>query len=784
MPTSRFYLKLAAPLLFAFVLTLPLANRDVFSIFINRLFPVRLVLIGLISLSIFSCLYNFLVSSNKSFWLKKLVDGVVRDFALKILLALWLVRIVSVLNSLNLKASLDLLLFYSSIVALYLILRYFFENQKKTLDQLFNFHLLVVSLVVLYGFLQLILAFFGYRLPGVLLGSAFVRIPATFYDSNHLPAYLLTAFPSLLIVTFYQKRESHKFFLLIILGLYSLVTLFTFSRSGFLAFSLVLALLSFAFLKRRYWRKLMLILGTAGLAVVIIYLTAQTQLSIFKRLSSVFNLEDKSTVAHGLLWYGGLQLFTKSPLIGLGYGSFSEHFRGSAIGFQHGLFDPATAVRIPPHSIWLEVIVETGLLGSALYLWFMLTVLEKAWRSLKVIKNPKIFLLQTSLLASFVGLLVSGLFYSYNLEFFWFFIFIVYFQSRSILETKSSLQGLEVATPVEKEAPERISLRPLIYFFCLVLILISLIFTAVGKPPVLPGTEGFVAEVGKVMRINWGYGVRDWWVPQQLGKVVTQGPLPFFLVAFWTVLFDYGALVIRFPPAFLGLVSVILFYYLQKTRRESGFAFLSTLLLLSSPWFVEGLRAGGLSGYLIFFNLALIFLSWQIVEKRKTFLVGLLVLTLALFALTNYASFVLYFFILLAWFILQFRMGRVPFWVIPTLALSFLPAVLWLGQVVKMEKGLSFYKIANQSLGLVGTWPLIYFSALPFVVSRISEVLYSRRRNLLVVAIVGFSLLGFYRSFNINARYELAGLVQARLALNRDGRIPLYVTAEIGEDLY
>lgn len=783
MPTSRFYLKLAGPLLFAFVLTLPLANRDIFSLFFNRLFPVRIVFVTLIALSTLFLLLSFLNSESRKVWVEGKLKLLQKDFVLKILLALWLVRLLSVKNSLNLKASFDLFLFYSSIIVLYLIFKYFFENQKQTLARLFNLHLIVVSAVVLYGFLQLILAFFGILLPGVLLGSTFVRIPATFYDSNHLPAYLLTAFSSLLIVTFYQKSEGRKFFLLILLGLYSLVTIFTFSRSGFLAFSLVVVFLSLVFLRKRYWRKLLLILGTVGLVVVVIYLTAQTQLSIFKRLSSVFNLEDKSTVAHGLLWYGGFQLFAKSPFIGLGYGSFSEHFRGSAIGFQHGLFDPATTVRIPAHSIWLEVLVETGFLGFVLYLWLMLTVLEKAARVLKVTVAPKHFLLQVSLLASFVGLMLSGLFYSYNLEFFWFFIFIVYFQSRSILETKTNLEGGDVTISVP-EAPEKITVRPYLYLFCLLAILLSLVFSSLSFLPVLPGTEGWLAQVGKVMRIDWGYGVADWWVPRYLGQLVTAAPLPFFLTAFWTVLFDYGASVVRFFPALAGALAVVLFFFWQKGRRGPGFAFFTSLVLLAAPGVVASLRAGDLSGYLLFFNLAVIFLAWQIIEKKRIFLLWPLTIVLVLFSLTNYAAFLVNFIFLFVSFAFRTLKQKTSLWLLPLLLLCFVPLSLWFGRLLQIEKDLSLVKILSESLRGTGPWQIVYFLLLPWLAGRTAEFLYPRRRFWLWIVLLLSTVFGFYRYFEKPAHYELTSLILERLSLNRDGRIPLYVSVEPTEDLY
>ena len=109
---------------------------------------------------------------------------------------------------------------------------------------------------------------------------------------------------------------------------------------------------------------------------------------------------------------------------------------------------------------------------------------------------------------------------------------------------------------------------------------------------------------------------------------------------------------------------------------------------------------------------------------------------------------------------------------------------MWLVLISKTEKDLSLFTITRQSLNLIGLWPLVYFSIIPFLASRVSEVLYLWRRRWLVWVIIFFALLGFVWSFKASARHELTGLVQTRLSLNRDGRIPLYVTAELSEDLY
>lgn len=783
MLTKNSYLRIAGYLLPLFVLTLPLANRDIFSLFLSRLFPVRIVLVSLIAVSLVFLFVDFL-KAEKRVWIGSRLKEIGRDVFLKILLVLWLVRLLSLRNSLNLKASLDLLLFYSSIIALYLILKFIYENQKGKIGPLFRLHLIVVSLVALYGLIQLVLSFFGWRLPGVLVGSTFVRIPATFYDTNHLPAYLLTAFPTIFIAFYYQKSERGRFFSALLLAVFALVTLFTFSRSGFLSFAVALAIITFVFLKRGYYQKVLLVFGVTFFAALTIYLTSQTQLSLFKRLTSVFNLEDKSTAAHGLLFYGSLQLFAKSPLLGLGYGSFSEQFRATSTGFEHGLFDPAVNVRLPAHSIWLEVLVETGLLGFSLYLWFFFSVLRKTFGALKKITKPQIYLAHLALMASLVGLLVGGLFYSYNLEFFWFFIFVIIFQSRSILEREEDLEGRSLNFPRALEPKEKLPWRSALWAFALLGVSGSLIFSALGFLPVLPGAEGFLAEVGKVMRIDWGYGVKGWWQPKFLEKVVLAPPLPFFLNAFWTFLFDYGASVIRFFPAFFSWLAVAVYFLYQKQRKNFAFAFFSSLLLLAAPEFLPAVRSGTTDGYLLFFGVTSLFLVTQITEKRRGYLLPVLTLALILLSLTSYLGY------LAVWvgigiFLLiktKTESSRRP--VLISLFSSIPPLVFWFLSLRKFAPNFYFWLGFLRDPSGSNFGRVLYFLSLPLVISFLSEKLYPKYRRFWLILTVVAILFSFYVSFQQPANTELTHLIRARLAINRDGRIPLYTLAEPGADAY
>lgn len=776
--TVKFYLKLLKIFLPVFVVTLPLANRDIFSVVFSRIFPTRLVLVWLI----FSgALFFFFYKNNWRTKKELIVNWLKNDQLFKLLLFLLIIRLISVKNSLNYSASLDLLLFYASVVALYLILKFIYLQERRYMGRIWRLHLITVSLIVLYGFLELVLSFFGIRLPGVLVGSTFVRIPATFYDANHLPAYLITAFPSIFVAFFYVKRGIQKMLISLLLGLFALVLLFTFSRSGFLSFLVAFVLLAVIFVVKGYWRKVLTIFFIFLFTLVIIFLTSQTQLSIFTRLSSFLNLEDKSTVAHGLLAYGSLELLKKSPIIGLGYGSFSEHFRQSSIGIEHSFFDTATQVRIPAHSIWLEVLVETGILGFVIYLWMVITIVEQPFKALKKIKIKRIYLNQLALFSSLIGILTSGLFYSYNLEFFWFFLFMVYFQSRNFLE--ASEPALPKAPILEAGDKETVPWGYLIQILIIGITAAVLIFYKIGTATIQSGNEGVAAKIGWDMRRDWGYGVKKWWLPNYNGQVNASPPLPFWLNAFWTFLFDLGSWVPRFFPAFfawLGVLCTFAFY-----RRVRGFRFADTavFLIFSLPFFLLAVRFGGDSGYIFFFSSAiLLFLSYLTAESK--FLILPLVFLLSLFSLTNYTGYGLGLVASSLYLLWLWRISRNRIYALLILPLvsSVFPLVFWLHSLLSQQPELLKFSLFFSS------WTSLFwvflFMALPLLVYPLAIIFGGSLSRRWIWGLIFLVIFSFFRSLAVQTDISLSQLVQKRTDINRDGRIPVYIATRPTSDLY
>lgn len=420
-------LRLNKWLLFLFVLFLPLANHDRYFLFLPKLYPSRLILVLLIIFS-FPILAEALRKSDVK-------NKLLSDKLFLVLLGLFAVRAVSLVNSLNLQNSLFLLAFFGSVIALYLILKNLAKTDKEFFAFLFQLYLVVIVVISAFGLLQYLLALAGVILPGVLRGGNYFRIPATFYDANHLPPFISTGIFFFLGLSFLKKEPKRRWGFLLLTLVLVMVSLLTFSRSGFLG--LVVGALAFGGLafKEGFKRELIPLIGVFALFVVgVLYFSHRTHYSLVDRMfKSLVDPAEKSTVAHYQLLLGEWRLFLDNPVLGVGYGGFSEAFRASPHSKAHTWVDPVKDIRLPAHSIWLETLTETGLIGFAFYFAFMFLAALSMLRALfKVsVVRDKVYLI--AFISGFFALLSGGIFYSYNLLFFWYFIFVAVIFSRQVI---------------------------------------------------------------------------------------------------------------------------------------------------------------------------------------------------------------------------------------------------------------------------------------------------------------------------------------------------------------
>jgi len=553
---------------------------------------------------------------------KRIGEKIAGDPLLFLLIILWLVRSFSLVFSKNIIASLSLLAFYSSMVGLYLLLRRYWNFA------LYQLHFLTVTVVGLFGVLEVLWALQKTAFPGVLLGGNYLRVPATFYDANHLPAYLLTILPFLLVLIWQTKGFFKKFILSGLLGLLTLLLLSTFSRSGMVGFGAAFGIFFLLLLTFRYYRKVLAMAAVGGVVLIVAIFTSQTQYSLFKRMGSVLNPAEKSTTAHETLLRGEWELFLDNPILGVGYGSFSEAFRDSDWGRAHLYVDPTGDIRLPAHSIWLETLCETGILGFVPYFLIMFLSLLTLSKALRKARNKTARLYLSALGSGLVGIMTAGIFYSYNLEFFWFYVFFVYLFSIWVLGTTEGLP-CEMPAPLcgisqgKGEGKEKVAWGDLGAVVFLAALTGFLVFYKLGQRGLLDWDEAIYAGVSKnIIKFKDPLTLR--WIDNITW--FEKPPLYMWLSSIMIYFYGITAFAARFWSAFFGLVGVVATYLLGKTlfrRRLVGF--LAGVMLATTTVYLYYARSGMLDvSFTAFITLAF-YLYW--LGRRKggkliTFLSG------------------------------------------------------------------------------------------------------------------------------------------------------------------
>jgi O-antigen ligase len=209
------------------------------------------------------------------------------------------------------------------------------------------------------------------------------RIMGTFLDPNFFAQVMVVIIPLALNRLLYEEKLFYKFLALWSLAASFLTVIFTFSRGGFLALSLVLGLLVI-------WRKPPLVAVLSGLLILFLLIPFLPP-TYFERIQTILEyLPFRGSDVRGEVSFRGRlseyevgwQMFTDNPILGIGYENYPAYYLDYSI--KLGL-DPRRTER-SAHSLYLEILAEQGLVGM---LFFGL-ILYSIYKSLT--KSRKIFL--------------------------------------------------------------------------------------------------------------------------------------------------------------------------------------------------------------------------------------------------------------------------------------------------------------------------------------------------------------------------------------------------------
>jgi O-antigen ligase len=254
---------------------------------------------------------------------------------------------------------------------------------------------------------------------GAVNGSSVYRPNALTGDPNHLG--IMLDIPILVLLPIYLRLErGHRWktWLAVLLGFLFLVELATLSRSGLLGLALGLLVLAVPY--RRFVFSRELLVPLAGVAIIVAYVV-RSRLHYFEVvLRSRIQTGGKSTSAHFGVYDFIPQVLHLHPLFGLGLNNFSVYYEFVTGKTNWG-----------PHSFYVALIVETGLVGTALFAAFLYWIFRRLraaraiGRGLAAARDPlaaRVRPLAWGLTAALVATMAANAFYL-TMSFYYFYVF-------------------------------------------------------------------------------------------------------------------------------------------------------------------------------------------------------------------------------------------------------------------------------------------------------------------------------------------------------------------------
>lgn len=579
-----------------------LLHKELFSFYTWDLLPIRLFGFALIlSLAI-----------NLKSTLSNLKKNLKDPFILFIIVS-WFIYAISIWFSLNVKASLLLLGFYTAICALVYKLVPFLKQNPNFVEKYLKFYVFLTFGLTLFGYFQAFLYLFTGKIIGALwnVPNNIPRVGSTFWDVNHYGALLASMLPVAGVYTLLSKTwKSRNLYGFITLSL--TVSLFlTNSRTAWLvdmvAFILFMIILFYRKAGVRGFAYVFVGIALVTLPILVMY--ADKNSPVRTAIRSYFHYRMDSFDSHMLLLQGTFEIFQKYPYLGGGYGGFFEHFSNTKISSTFYGRDPAAfSTRVPAHTIWGELLSGSGILGFTTYFSLCLLVLGVLFYGALTEKTPDKFLMSAAMSSVYVGLHIAGIFYSYNSEFFW--IITILFFTWGYTQHLHAKGYSELLTYFmrSKKLP------------VIVLSIISavLIFANLGNSSLIPWDEAIYAKIAKNMYLT-GDLLNMYWKPGLIWY--EKPPLYMWMTAALMHIFGAASLAPRIPSAIFGFSTILLVYFFTKKHFGKLAAFIAGFSLLTTTQYLYYTRAGMLDvtvGFFISAALISYYTSFDINSKAKS----------------------------------------------------------------------------------------------------------------------------------------------------------------------
>jgi putative inorganic carbon (HCO3(-)) transporter len=236
------------------------------------------------------------------------------------------------------------------------------------------------------------------------------RVYSYLGNPNLLAGYLEPAIPLSVAALLAWKSWLQKTLAVMLLGLNGACLVLTFSRGGWIGLVVELAVLSLLLLYwlsvrfSPFWRRWALpgVLG-AGTLVLVVALGAVEPLR--DRVMSIFGGRgDSSNNFRMNVWQSVIRMIQDHPILGIGPGNV-------VFNKIYPLYQKPKFSALSAYSVWLEVMLETGIIGLSCFAWLVGITIHQGWRALNRLRQSQAkqgyWLLAA--LATIAGMLSHGL---------------------------------------------------------------------------------------------------------------------------------------------------------------------------------------------------------------------------------------------------------------------------------------------------------------------------------------------------------------------------------------
>jgi putative inorganic carbon (HCO3(-)) transporter len=236
------------------------------------------------------------------------------------------------------------------------------------------------------------------------------RVYSFLGNPNLLAGYLVPAVVFSAAAVFAWKHWVPKALAVVMWLCNSLCLVLTFSRGGWIGFVvacfclLMLLVHWFSIYLPRFWRRwaLPMVLGASAALVIAAVIAVEP---LRDRVMTIFSgREDSSNNFRINVWMAVIEMIKDRPLLGIGPGN-------DAFNRVYPRYQVTGYTALSAYSIFLEVAVETGLIGLGCFIWILLVVFNQGWVQLQRLRkgaSSEGFWLIAAL-ASMLGMLAHGM---------------------------------------------------------------------------------------------------------------------------------------------------------------------------------------------------------------------------------------------------------------------------------------------------------------------------------------------------------------------------------------